>query len=448
MRIVRGFGKIFLYGALFALFMALCAYYNYWYEVSPFGFEYGNIAEALSTGKGFSNPFGVESGPTAWMPPFYVYFISSIFLLFGVKSAASMWFALVIEAIALTFTCYMLIKLAEQTPFARCKYLIVLMFLFPILLNMKQFFMGLHDIWVMVCISVFIIYTIVNFIKVQGEISLFQLSIIAMLLPLISPSLSLGFAVAVAGFAFITAVKIARTQSDELSFASFNTSNILRYSVFTGIVFLVSAGSWTMRNYNEFGKFIPIKANFWFDFYQGNLIDADGVVSSSTFMTVHPTGNEKILANYVELGEAGFIDEYEARTRSEMPNNKAKYLTKMGNRFVNAFIFTRTESDISPVQVDKIDPDDLQLLIANQIVRKERWLNLEHDEEDVRRKFIAIGLKQPDKYLELWNAARVELDGRVNSMINKLRGYSVALFPFLCILGILLFSNKDRIRYL
>src|SRR5207248_7161169 len=33
------------------------------------GAEYFNIAKAMVAGEGFANPFGIQTGPTAWMPP-------------------------------------------------------------------------------------------------------------------------------------------------------------------------------------------------------------------------------------------------------------------------------------------------------------------------------------------------------------------------------------------
>ncbi len=36
-----------------------------------FGWEMGRIGASLASGHGFSNPFGPETGPTAWEPPLY-----------------------------------------------------------------------------------------------------------------------------------------------------------------------------------------------------------------------------------------------------------------------------------------------------------------------------------------------------------------------------------------
>ena len=43
------------------------------------GAEYDEIAKAIFAGRGFSDPFRTESGPTAWMPPVLPYFLASLY---------------------------------------------------------------------------------------------------------------------------------------------------------------------------------------------------------------------------------------------------------------------------------------------------------------------------------------------------------------------------------
>src|ERR1700730_15122538 len=38
-------------------------------RTDPFGGEYYHIATALGSGRGYADPFGPQTGPTAWMPP-------------------------------------------------------------------------------------------------------------------------------------------------------------------------------------------------------------------------------------------------------------------------------------------------------------------------------------------------------------------------------------------
>lgn len=57
--------------------------------VLPFLFESGNIATALATGHGFSSPFRVPTGPTAWMTPVYPLLLAGIFRLWGTYTFAA-----------------------------------------------------------------------------------------------------------------------------------------------------------------------------------------------------------------------------------------------------------------------------------------------------------------------------------------------------------------------
>jgi hypothetical protein len=49
-----------------------------------FGWEMGRLGEALASGRGFSNPFGGATGPTAWEAPLYPYLVGGVFKLFGI----------------------------------------------------------------------------------------------------------------------------------------------------------------------------------------------------------------------------------------------------------------------------------------------------------------------------------------------------------------------------
>ena len=52
-------------------------------SIIPFMFESGNIAASIAKGDGFSSPFRVETGPTAWMAPVYPLLLAAVFRIFG-----------------------------------------------------------------------------------------------------------------------------------------------------------------------------------------------------------------------------------------------------------------------------------------------------------------------------------------------------------------------------
>ena len=66
-------------------------------RTAPFQNEAGNIAFALASGKGFSNVFRGETGPTAWLAPVYPLILAAIFKLCGVFTARAFFAAVALN---------------------------------------------------------------------------------------------------------------------------------------------------------------------------------------------------------------------------------------------------------------------------------------------------------------------------------------------------------------
>src|SRR3984885_5899232 len=65
---------------------------------SGVGGEMGRVARSIAQGQGFSNPYGGNTGPTAWEPPLYPLLMGAIFKLSGVYTYASAWILLSINS--------------------------------------------------------------------------------------------------------------------------------------------------------------------------------------------------------------------------------------------------------------------------------------------------------------------------------------------------------------
>ena len=135
---------------VFFLLVVTAAYFNIptpESENMKFGWEYGNIAEALVRGEGFANVFDAESGPTAWMPPLFVFLLTGTFYLFGIKSIAAMWAIFIIKYTAMAACLYILLTVANHTGYQKYKYVLVPLFLIFILINRSASFRTIHDDW-------------------------------------------------------------------------------------------------------------------------------------------------------------------------------------------------------------------------------------------------------------------------------------------------------------
>src|SRR5580658_5042869 len=71
----------------------------------PFQQETGNIAYALAQGKGFSNVFRTETGPTAWLAPVYPLIVAATFKLFGMFTARAFFACVALNIVFSSAAC-------------------------------------------------------------------------------------------------------------------------------------------------------------------------------------------------------------------------------------------------------------------------------------------------------------------------------------------------------
>jgi len=95
---------IFLLAIVFNLILAIAVPRVDWDSAG----EIPHIAASIATGRGFSSPFRVPTGPSVWAPPIYPYLLAGIFRVFGVFTVASYWAAVAFNLIVHGFACVLL----------------------------------------------------------------------------------------------------------------------------------------------------------------------------------------------------------------------------------------------------------------------------------------------------------------------------------------------------
>ena len=80
-----------------------------------FGWEMGRVARSIAMGQGFSNPYGGNTGPTAWEPPLYPYLMAGVFKIFGIYTNASAWVLLTINSLFASLTTIPIFLIARRT---------------------------------------------------------------------------------------------------------------------------------------------------------------------------------------------------------------------------------------------------------------------------------------------------------------------------------------------
>ena len=80
-----------------------------------FGWEMGRIARSIAAGEGFSSPFTqIGTGPTAWEPPIYPYFMAGVFKVFGTYTRLSAFVLLTVNSLFSALTCIPVFLIARR----------------------------------------------------------------------------------------------------------------------------------------------------------------------------------------------------------------------------------------------------------------------------------------------------------------------------------------------
>ncbi|HPM42946.1 MAG TPA: glycosyltransferase family 39 protein, partial [Candidatus Omnitrophota bacterium] len=110
------------------------------------GFEYRYIAEAIVAGKGFSNPFNADTGPTAWMPPVYPFLLAILIKVFGTVNYAAM-IVVILKNVVLVLVGSVVYMVAKKTASAAKAYWAVAIYLIFLIGDFSWFFQVTHDDW-------------------------------------------------------------------------------------------------------------------------------------------------------------------------------------------------------------------------------------------------------------------------------------------------------------
>jgi len=256
-----------------------------------YGWEMGRIGESIAAGRGFGNPYGGSTGPTAWEPPLYPYLIGGVFKIFGIYSDRSAWVLLSFNSLCTALTSIPIFLIARKTMGER----VALWSAWTWALLPYAMYWSLHWIW---------------------DASLTPLLLSLIFLGALELEDWPGFKGWVA-FGLLWGV------------ASLSNASILSFLPFSGLwawhrrrkrglssfggvalaslIFFLVVSPWLLRNYRTFGRFVFIRDDFGYELRLGNGPDADGRLMAY----LQPNLNLLELQTYSRLGEQA----YEARCR-------------------------------------------------------------------------------------------------------------------------------------
>jgi 4-amino-4-deoxy-L-arabinose transferase-like glycosyltransferase len=279
-----------------------------------FGWEMGRVARSIALGQGFSNPYGGNTGPTAWEPPLYPYVMAGVFKVFGVYTEASAWILLTINSLFAALTTIPVFLIAYKVFGDR----VARWSAWAWAMNPYIWYWSIHWIWdttftPLVLASIFCVA-----LELQHGRGFRGWVIFGLLWgvgALANPSML--------AFLPFCGLWIWR-QRFKRSLAS------VAGIVLSSIIFFLVLSPWLVRNYEVFGRFVFLRDDFGLQFSLGNNQYADGMLIA----TLQPNLNRLEFEKFARMGELAYAEDCKREAFAWVQRNPQRFVIISLKRFV------------------------------------------------------------------------------------------------------------------
>ena len=283
------------------------------------GFESCRIAASIVSGHGFSSPYGIPTGPTAWLPPVYPYLVAAVFKVLGAYSLASLW-------------CLVLINIACET------LIVVLLFRIGLLCFGPMTAFAGSFLW---AVELGAVSYSVRIWESSLSALLATLAVLLYLHLLESPSRGRDWVLYGLFWAFAALTNTALLTLMPLPVAAllFRKWRQVRWHALVALaVFLCALAPWTTRNYVVFHKLVPIRGNFGPNLWYGNHPGVQGPADE----TLNPTKNRDEFLVYQQMGDAGYAASRQRMALGFIQQHPAEFIRLTWARII--YFWTASET--------------------------------------------------------------------------------------------------------
>jgi 4-amino-4-deoxy-L-arabinose transferase-like glycosyltransferase len=279
-----------------------------------FGYEMGRIGHAIATGRGFADPFGPMTGPTAWEPPLYPYLIATVFRLTGIYTHASAFVLLTINSVFSALTCIPIFLIARKC------------------FNEK---IAVWSAWGWALLPM-VMYWSTRWVWETSLAALLLAVIFWLTLELeelngLMPWIGFGLLWGVAALTNTSLISFLPASGLWVWYRRWKAGKpSLAGIALASVFFAATIAPWLVRNYEAFGKFVFIRSNFGAELRLGNGPGADG-----TWMSyLHPTQNALALRQYEQMGETAYVAERKRQAMDFIRSDYGRFAWISFKRFV------------------------------------------------------------------------------------------------------------------
>ena len=263
---------------------------------APFENETGSIARAVATGRGFSNPFARETGPTAWLTPVYPLIVVVAYKIFGVYTIHAFYFLVFLNIVFSSAACVPIFyagqRIADVGVAAGAAWLWAL---FPNAIMTP--FEWIWDTSLAALLAATILWATLKLAEARTLRDWCAYGLLWGFTLMTNPSLGsmLPFLVAWAAYrAWWKRELPARANREWLT----RPASAVTLAILCCV-------PWTVRNYSVFHRFVPLRSNFPLELYIGNNENYDDQHPHYPGMVT----KERETWRYLRMGETPFMDE-------------------------------------------------------------------------------------------------------------------------------------------
>ena len=275
--------------------------------------ELERIAYSLATGSGFSAPYVVDTGPSAWAAPIYPWLISLAFRAFGTYSYASGAAMLLFNSICAALTCWTVYRIAHR----------VFNETVAVWSGWVWAFLPYSIRWSVAWIS-------------ETTAAAFLLSLLFMLTLEMEDNDHLLWW---SGYGLLWGIA-ALTNTSVLSLLPFSGcwliyqlhrrgKHIVVPVLLSAVVFWLTLAPWLVRNYSVFGEPVFIRDNFGNELRAGNNPLAEGW----TVPNYHAGYNPSLLKLFQQMGEPAINAQQAQEAKAWIAQNPKRFLVLCVRRF-------------------------------------------------------------------------------------------------------------------
>ena len=290
-------------------------------EAVPFLYEPGDIAYSLATGSGFSSPFRVQTGPTAWTTPIYPLLLAGVFEFFGTFTFSAFVVAVLLNILFSTLTCVPIFYAGRQ-------------------IGGVALGAGAAWLWAIFPNAVIIPFQWIWDTSLSGLLAAaLAWATLAVadsaktrdwcLYGLLWGAALMTNGTLLAGLPFMFGWMIWQRYEAE-------DTRWVKRAALTVVMVIVCCVPWTARNAVVFHAFIPLRSPLWLQLWLGNN-DAYGDAFPGW---LHPIDNVGERAKYVRMGEIAYMQEKRRETIDWVEKHPGRALHLVWQRFVATWLGT------------------------------------------------------------------------------------------------------------